>query len=291
MRNYEFVKGLIGEPDSLRISTPDGGVVVRNIDFEYNHHNPSTEQKVALDNFITYHINSWLEQYQRVYQGESLDSFIGHEDTFVGGVLKKRAYNDYNNHSYKLKQKLADLFPEYYNRQFFPGSPSCFDIFEYDKLNRYQISEYADSSKIELNYQCITNHILFENLPALFAAFHTINFYSTYGINFTLIHDCDNKTKNIKWTVPSNPSIDDHLNIPDIRRELVFASEREFDQKGETVMCTAKIYADAEYVKDLCDKCDLQYPLPEDLEPWAYSISFNRDGIQEIAAHVNSYYK
>lgn len=300
MRKYCYVKNILGEPDTLRIATPDGGVITRAVDFDYDPKTPSAEQQATIEKFVTYHINSWIEQYQRVYQGESADSNIIHMDTYVGGHLKSRTYNDYNESSYKLKRKLADIFPEYYNKRFFPNSPPCFDIFKYDKLNKYEISEYVDGSKIELRYECITDHELSSGLPSLFAAFHTINFYTTFGINFTLIHDMDNKTKNIKWSVPSNLSINDHRQLPDIRDELVFASEREFNQQGQLIMSTVKVYADHDYINDLCVKLNKDNPLilhpffhnrERKGEPWAYSISFNRDGIQEIAAHVNSYYK
>lgn len=274
-------------PGYVRITTSLGFTITRDIKFEYAYRNPTPEQKDQLTNYVIKCVQIHSNQHEEAFESVGReDTDIDRERVWINGKVVREDFPDNHPTSVELKQKLASKFKYYEHKMFFPYSPTVFDIFSYNKLNRYAIGMTEDNF-VHLNCMKVTDQLFFGCLPMFFNSFNHKNFYTQHECRFTLIHDMISKAVRIKWHFPMSPVIADYKKIPVIPESMVFESQRTFDTQGILVSMGARIFADHELINQVCEKHKLPHPLPEDkkVRPWAYDITFDDHGrILEIAA-------
>lgn len=290
-----------GLPGQVRFITHIGRGVHRDIPEEigYKYKNPTEEQSLKLTNFVISEAQRWKEQFEDVAASEGAeDNDIESEEVYIDGKVARIDYNDRHPTSAQLKYELMSMFNEYETKQFERYSPAVFDLFGFDKLNRYTIGKTEDNF-IYLHTSKISDPTIKAALPALFSCFNIQNFYTSHGIRFTLIHDCIGRKKTIRWHFPLVPYIDDFKKIPFVPEVMIFEQQRTFDQRGVMVSSGVKIFADHDLIDYICEKFRLPHPLPllengerdRSMKPWAYNITFDDHGrVLEVAAHAKVYY-
>ena len=126
-----------GLPGHVRIQTPSGFPIVRDIAFKYDYKDPSKEQEDELIAHVIKSVQIHEDQYADIFSSVGKeDTEIECEQVWIGGEISREDYYDNHPRSLALKEKLASIFKYYENKQFFPYSPTVFDLFQYDKLNR-----------------------------------------------------------------------------------------------------------------------------------------------------------